>query len=122
MIRFLLGWRVRTGRYGTGRLSFLTSFQNMKIRTKRDAFHKSLLLEASLDRFLLAIPPLMKLMNPPWRNGTELFLKGAKLIVDPTKLSKEIRKLAILRQSPYFKFSSSHLIPIQNGISWGLRL
>jgi hypothetical protein len=25
--------RVRTGRYGTGRLSFLTSFESMKIRT-----------------------------------------------------------------------------------------
>src|SRR5215475_2283288 len=27
--------RIRTGRYGTGRLSFLTSFESMKIRTKR---------------------------------------------------------------------------------------
>ena len=25
--------RIRTGRYGTGRLSFLTSFDNMKIKT-----------------------------------------------------------------------------------------
>jgi hypothetical protein len=27
--------RIRTGRYGTGRLSFLTSFEKMKIRTEK---------------------------------------------------------------------------------------
>ena len=96
--------RVRTGRYGTGRLSFLTSFQNMKIRTKRDNFHKSLLLEASvLDRLSSGNTPLDEIDEPPLRrNGTELFLKGSKLLVDPTKLSKEVRKLAILRQ-PLFQ-------------------
>ena len=96
--------RVRTGRYGTGRLSFLTSFQNMRIRTKRDNFHKSLLLEASvLDRLSSGNTPLDEINEPPLRrNGTELFLKGSKLMVDPTKLSKEVRKLAILRQ-PLFQ-------------------
>jgi hypothetical protein len=33
--------RVRTGRYGTGRLSFLTSFEKMKIRTRKGNYHKS---------------------------------------------------------------------------------
>jgi Histidine kinase-, DNA gyrase B-, and HSP90-like ATPase len=96
--------RIRTGRYGTGRLSFLTSFQNMRIRTKRDNFHKSLLLEASvLDRLSSGNTPLDEINEPPLRrNGTELFLKGSKLMVDPIKLSKEIRKLAILRQ-PLFQ-------------------
>ena len=101
--------RVRTGRYGTGRLSFLTSFQNMKIRTKRDAFHKSLLLEASvLDRLFTGNTPLNEINESHLRrNGTELFLKGAKLLVDPTKLSKEIRKLAILRQPLFQVFIKS---------------
>ena len=101
--------RVRTGRYGTGRLSFLTSFQNMKIRTKRDAFHKSLLLEASvLDRLFTGNTPLNEINESQLRrNGTELFLKGAKLLIDPTKLSKEIRKLAILRQPLFQVFIKS---------------
>ena len=101
--------RVRTGRYGTGRLSFLTSFQNMKIRTKRDAFHKSLLLEASvLDRLFTGNTPLNEINESQLRrNGTELFLKGPKLLVDPAKLSKEIRKLAILRQPLFQVFIKS---------------
>lgn len=101
--------RVRTGRYGTGRLSFLTSFQNMKIRTKRDAFHKSLLLEASvLDRLFTGNTPLDEINESQLRrNGTELFLKGPKLLVDPTKLSREIRKLAILRQALFQVFIKS---------------
>jgi hypothetical protein len=96
--------RIRTGRYGTGRLSFLTSFQNMKIRTKRDTFHKSLLLEASvLDRLSSGNTPLNEIDEHPLRrNGTELYLKGSKLLIDPTKLSKELRKLVILRQ-PLFQ-------------------
>jgi Histidine kinase-, DNA gyrase B-, and HSP90-like ATPase len=96
--------RVRTGRYGTGRLSFLTSFQNMKIRTKRDNFHKSLILDASvLDKLSSGNTPLDEIDEPTLRrNGTELFLMGPKLLVDPTKLSKEVRKLAILRQ-PLFQ-------------------
>jgi hypothetical protein len=101
--------RVRTGRYGTGRLSFLTSFQSMKIRTKRDAFQKSILLEASvLDRLFAGITLLNEINEPPLRrNGTELFLTGPKLLVDSLKLSKEIRKLAILRQPLFQVFIKS---------------
>src|ERR671933_2714807 len=39
--------RVRTGRYGTGRLSFLTSFEKMKIRTKRDDFNLAILIDGN---------------------------------------------------------------------------
>src|ERR1044071_3623531 len=39
--------RTRTGRYGTGRLSFLTSFESMKIRTKRDNYNKSIVIDES---------------------------------------------------------------------------
>lgn len=101
--------RVRTGRYGTGRLSFLTSFQSMKIRTKRDAFQKSILLEASvLDRLFEGNTLLNEINEPPLRrNGTELSLMGPKLSVDSLKLSKEIRKLAILRQPLFQVFIKS---------------
>jgi len=101
--------RVRTGRYGTGRLSFLTSFQSMRIQTKRDAFQKSILLEASiLDRLFVGNTLLNEINEPPLRrNGTELFLTGPKLLVDSLKLSKEIRKLAILRQPLFQVFIKS---------------
>jgi hypothetical protein len=36
--------RIRTGRYGTGRLSFLTSFENMRIRTRRQNYAKALVI------------------------------------------------------------------------------
>ena len=43
--------RIRTGRYGTGRLSFLTSFDSMRIRTRRDDFSKSILIDGdTLDK------------------------------------------------------------------------
>jgi hypothetical protein len=91
--------RIRTGRYGTGRLSFLTSFESMKIRTTRESFHKSILLEASvLDNLFAGNTPLTEIDEPPLnRNGTELSLMGPKQSVDYSKLSREIRKLAILR-------------------------
>ena len=96
--------RIRTGRYGTGRLSFLTSFQNMKIRTKLDTFNKSIVLEASvLDKLFAGNTPVREISEQPLtRNGTELSLKGPKVSIDLVKLSKEIRKLAILRQ-PLFQ-------------------
>src|SRR5215213_10420666 len=40
--------RIRTGRYGTGRLSFLTSFESMKIRTRRGSFTKALAINAGV--------------------------------------------------------------------------
>jgi len=101
--------RIRTGRYGTGRLSFLTSFQNMKIRTKLDNFNKSIVLEASvLDKLFAGNTPVSEISEQPLRrNGTELFLKGPKVSIDSVKLSKEIRKLAILRQPLFQVFIKS---------------
>jgi hypothetical protein len=101
--------RIRTGRYGTGRLSFLTSFQNMKIRTKLDNFNKSIVLEASvLDKLFAGNTPVSEISEQPLRrNGTELSLKGPKVSIDLVKLSKEIRKLAILRQPLFQVFIKS---------------
>lgn len=96
--------RLRTGRYGTGRLSFLTSFESMKIRTKRGAFHKAFEIDgAVLDRLFTGNASLDELSAPALkRDGTELLMSGAKTELDVFKLSKEIRKLAILRQ-PMFE-------------------
>ena len=91
--------RTRTGRYGTGRLSFLTSFDSMKMRTKRDGFRKSIVIDStSLDELYKGNSRLKELYEPLLtRNGTELTLSNSKVNIDPTKLVKEIRKLAILR-------------------------
>ena len=96
--------RVRTGRYGTGRLSFLTSFESMKIRTKRDNFEKSIMIDGNtLDRLFRGNALLDELHESSLgRNGTELTLRGSKTIIDAFRLIKEIRKLAILRQ-PMFE-------------------
>src|SRR5439155_18258656 len=96
--------RVRTGRYGTGRLSFLTSFESMKIRTKRDNFEKTILIDGNtLDRLFRGNALLDELHGSSLaRDGTELTLKGSKTIIDTFRLIKEIRKLAILRQ-PMFE-------------------
>jgi Histidine kinase-, DNA gyrase B-, and HSP90-like ATPase len=104
--------RTRTGRYGTGRLSFLTSFDSMKMRTKRDGFRKSILIDSSsLDDLYKGNSRLKELDEPLLvRNGTELTLSNSKVKIDPIKLIKEIRKLAILRYpmfEVYWKSSSS---------------
>jgi Histidine kinase-, DNA gyrase B-, and HSP90-like ATPase len=91
--------RTRTGRYGTGRLSFLTSFDSMKMRTKRDSFRKSIVIDSSsLDDLYKGNSRLKELHEPLLiRNGTELTLGNSKVNIDPIKLVKEIRKLPILR-------------------------
>jgi Histidine kinase-, DNA gyrase B-, and HSP90-like ATPase len=91
--------RTRTGRYGTGRLSFLTSFDSMKMRTKRNGFKKSIVIDSSsLDDLYKGNSRLEELSGPLLdRNGTELTLSNSKVNIDPIKLIKEIRKLAILR-------------------------
>lgn len=96
--------RIRTGRYGTGRLSFLTSFKNMKIRTKRDNFEKSIVIDGNtLDKLFSGNAVLDEIHEPTLgRNGTEITLKGSKTVIDTLRLIKEIRKLAILRQ-PMFE-------------------
>ena len=96
--------RVRTGRYGTGRLSFLTSFEKMKIRTRRGNYHKSFLIDTkSLDDLSTGKSDLHEINEPRLaRDGTEIIVSDAKALVDELRLIKEIRKLAVLRQ-PVFE-------------------
>jgi hypothetical protein len=96
--------RIRTGRYGTGRLSFLTSFEQMKIRTKRGSYHKSIAINGeALDQLFTGNAKLPEIREPPLkRDGTELIMTGAKGEVDLFRIIKEVRKLAILRQ-PVFQ-------------------
>jgi len=96
--------RIRTGRYGTGRLSFLTSFESMKIRTKRGNFTKTIIIDTDvLERLYTGNAELGELKEPALkRDGTELIMTGAKIAVDMFRIMKEIRKLAVLRQ-PMFE-------------------
>jgi hypothetical protein len=96
--------RIRTGRYGTGRLSFLTTFESMKIRTKRGSFTKSIAIDANvLDKLFTGNAKLEELKEPALkRDGTELLMTGSKSAVDLFRVIKEIRKLAVLRQ-PMFE-------------------
>ena len=96
--------RIRTGRYGTGRLSFLTSFESMKIRTKRNNFTKTIVIDTEvLEKLYTGNAKLGELKEPALkRDGTELLMTGAKIQVDMFRIMKEIRKLAVLRQ-PMFE-------------------
>jgi hypothetical protein len=108
--------RIRTGRYGTGRLSFLTSFDNMRIRTRRDDFSKSILIDGnSLDKLFSGNVELDDINEPTLdRNGTELTMKNSKVVIDIFRLTKEIRKLAILRH-PMFEV---YVKESENFIEW----
>ncbi len=108
--------RIRTGRYGTGRLSFLTSFDNMKIRTRRDDFSKSILIDGNtLDKLFRGNVQLEDINEPTLgRNGTELTMKNSKVALDIFRLTKEIRKLAILRH-PMFEV---YVKEDENFIEW----
>ena len=92
--------RIRTGRYGTGRLSFLTSFESMKMRTRRNNFTKAIVInEHVLERLYTGNAKIEELKERPLkRDGTELLISGAKTQLDIFKIMKEIRKLAVLRQ------------------------
>lgn len=96
--------RVRTGRYGTGRLSFLTSFEKMKIRTRKGNYNKSFLIDTkSLDGLFTGKSNLREIGEPRLsRDGTEIIVSDAKSLVDVSRLIKEIRKLAVLRH-PLFE-------------------
>ncbi|MDW0154759.1 MAG: ATP-binding protein [Nitrososphaeraceae archaeon] len=96
--------RIRTGRYGTGRLSFLTSFEKMKIRTRKGNYHKSFLIDTkSLDDLFRGKSNLREIREARLsRDGTEIIVSDAKSYVDELKLVKEIRKLAVLRH-PLFE-------------------
>jgi hypothetical protein len=96
--------RVRTGRYGTGRLSFLTSFEKMKIRTRKGNYNKSFLIDTkSLDGLFTGESNLREIRETRLsRDGTEIIVSDAKSLVDILRLIKEIRKLAVLRH-PLFE-------------------
>lgn len=96
--------RVRTGRYGTGRLSFLTSFGEMKIRTRKGNYHKSFLIDTkSLDALFTGKSNLHEIRETRLsRDGTEIIVSDPKSFVDELRLIKEIRKLAVLRH-PLFE-------------------
>jgi hypothetical protein len=108
--------RIRTGRYGTGRLSFLTSFESMRIRTRRDDFSKSILIDGNaLDKLFRGNVELDDINEPTLdRNGTELTMKNSKVVIDIFRLTKEIRKLAILRH-PMFEV---YVKEAENFIEW----
>lgn len=91
--------RIRTGRYGTGRLSFLTSFEKMKIRTRKGNYHKSFLIDTkSLDDLFRGKSNLREIRETRLsRDGTEIIVSDPKSYVDELRLVKEIRKLAVLR-------------------------
>lgn len=91
--------RIRTGRYGTGRLSFLTSFDNMKIKTKLDNFNKTLVINGEvLESLIAGHAQLQELQESQLkRNGTEIFLNCSKIHIDIIKLLKELKKLSILK-------------------------
>ena len=95
--------RVRTGRYGTGRLSFLTSFGKMKIRTRKGNYHKSFLIDTkSLDALFTGKSNLHEIRETRLsRDGTEIIVSGPKSFVDELRLIKEIRKLAVLEASTF---------------------
>jgi hypothetical protein len=96
--------RIRTGRYGTGRLSFLTSFESMRIRTRRKGFTKALVINGDvLERLYTGNAKLEDVKQSPLRrDGTELLMTGAKIPLDIFRVAKEVRKLAVLRQ-PLFE-------------------
>jgi hypothetical protein len=96
--------RLRTGRYGTGRLSFLTSFGKMKIRTRKGNYHKSFLIDTeSLDALFTGKSNLHEIRETRLsRDGTEIIVSDAKSFVEELRLIKEIRKLAVLRH-PLFE-------------------
>lgn len=96
--------RIRTGRYGTGRLSFLTSFEKMKIKTKKGVYNKAIIIdENALNNLFTGNSIINEIKEKQLsRNGTQLNLYEAKIAIDLVKLIKEIRKLPILRQ-PLFQ-------------------
>jgi hypothetical protein len=104
--------RLRTGRYGTGRLSFLTSFDQMRIKTRRDTFNKSIVINGgTLEELIKGRARLNELKEPRLnRNGTEILLMGSKIAIDINKLLKETKKLSILKYplfEVYIKSSDS---------------
>ena len=71
----------------------------MKIKTRRDGFSKSIVIDGNtLEELINGHAKLSELKESKLnRNGTEILLKGSKITVDVNKLAKEIKKLSILK-------------------------
>jgi hypothetical protein len=93
--------RARTGRYGTGRLSFLACFKAMKVRTRRGEFHACFVIDEETIAGLAEGEGKVKALNEPplEREGSEIWLLNPKLKVDPRKVVRELRQLPILREA-----------------------
>jgi hypothetical protein len=96
--------RARTGRYGTGRLSFLAFFRAMKVRTRRGGFSASILIDDECVAGLAGGASQVKVLEEPplERDGSEIWLLDSKSALDARRIMKEVRELPILRE-PFFE-------------------
>jgi len=96
--------RPRTGRYGTGRLSFLAFFKAMKVKTRKRDFSASILVDEECIAGLAEGSSQAKVLNEPAleRDGSEIWLLNAKSSLDVKRIVKELRELPILRE-PFFE-------------------
>jgi len=96
--------RPRTGRYGTGRLSFLAFFKAMKVKTRKHGFSASILVDEECIAGLAEGSSQAKVLNEPTldRDGSEIWLLNAKSSLDVKRIVKELRELPILRE-PFFE-------------------
>jgi hypothetical protein len=96
--------RPRTGRYGTGRLSFLAFFKAMKVKTRKRGFSASILVDEECIAGLAEGSSQAKVLSEPTlgRDGSEIWLLNAKSSLDVKRVVKELRELPILRE-PFFE-------------------
>ena len=96
--------RPRTGRYGTGRLSFLAFFKAMKVKTRKRGFSASILVDEECIAGLAEGSSQAKVLSEPTlgRDGSEIWLLNAKSTLDVKRIVKELKELPILRE-PFFE-------------------
>jgi len=96
--------RSRTGRYGTGRLSFLAFFKAMKVKTRKRGFSASILVDEECIAGLAEGSSQAKVLSEPAldRDGSEIWLLNTKSALDVKRVVKELRELPILRE-PFFE-------------------
>ncbi len=96
--------RPRSGRYGTGRLGFLTAFRRMTVRTRKQDHIKAISVDEKVFERLAGGEAELESPNyPPLnRDGTEIKLVEPSISIDPLKMRRELRRLAILRY-PFFE-------------------
>ena len=96
--------RVRSGRYGTGRLGFLTAFKRILIKTRRKNLAREMTIdERALEKLAKGDVRLKTAKRVSLkRDGTEVQLLNPKVGVDFTRLGREMRRLACLKQ-PFFE-------------------